>query len=165
MSVNIEAIGLEVGRAASSRFEREQWQMWIDDALFQIERRAVDSGKTLAILNQRAVDYVVRVSVAKHIKQPDNSTNVTNTVSVDDGSETNSKTYQTSRGRVDIDQSLWEMLGLTGESGKAFMVQTIPTGLNCHSPYCALMWNANYCSCGSDINRLEGPIFEVPDAW
>lgn len=29
-----------------------------------------------------------------------------------------------------------------------------------HRPWCALAFGALYCSCGSDLNRGEGPIFE-----
>lgn len=28
-----------------------------------------------------------------------------------------------------------------------------------HRPWCALMWNANYCSCGADI--AGGPVYEA----
>lgn len=38
----------------------------------------------------------------------------------------------------------------TGESGKAFTVDTVP-GSSIHAPWCSLAFGALYCSCGVDI--------------
>lgn len=45
-------------------------------------------------------------------------------------------------------------------SGKAFAIDTVAPSAAAHSPICALVFGATYCSCGSDINRLEGPLYE-----
>lgn len=43
---------------------------------------------------------------------------------------------------------------------KAFGIDTAPSLGPVHSPVCSLFFGALYCSCGSDINRLEGPLYE-----
>lgn len=47
----------------------------------------------------------------------------------------------------------------TSGGGKAFAVDTVPTGGGGHLPWCNLMFGAGYCSCGADIAAGE-PIFE-----
>jgi len=46
----------------------------------------------------------------------------------------------------------------SGEKGKAFTLDTAPTDVGVHLPWCALMFGATYCSCGVDI--AGAPIFE-----
>lgn len=46
-------------------------------------------------------------------------------------------------------------------SGGAFSVDTAPAGYGQHVPWCSVYFGAS-CSCGSDLNRYEGPIFELP---
>lgn len=44
-------------------------------------------------------------------------------------------------------------------SGGAYSIR--PAGGSAsHMPWCALAWNANYCSCGSDLTGYAYPLFE-----
>lgn len=116
-------IATELGRPAPPTATAAQWQQWIDDAVFLINRRVTALGYTDPP-DQDAVDYVVRHAVASHARRPDDSTQVT--VSVDDGST--SKMYRSSQGRVTILDEWWDLLGLSSSaSGKAFEVDTMPT--------------------------------------
>ena len=120
MAVTPEMIAVALGRTApeSDSVEFAQWEMWIGDALFLIEARLGDPD----LLNQTALDYVVRESVAALVRRPDSATQVT--TSVDDASV--SKTYRTGRGRIEILDEWWALLGPSSTSGKAFEVDTMP---------------------------------------
>lgn len=48
----------------------------------------------------------------------------------------------------------------SGEKGSAFILDTAPSDLGAHLPWCALVLGATYCSCGVDIAGV--PIFEEP---
>src|SRR5512139_3364200 len=49
-------------------------------------------------------------------------------------------------------------------SSKAFSFR-IGGGTSSHQPWCALAFGALYCSCGSDINGYEGPLYEWADEY
>lgn len=153
MAVTPGDIAVELGRTAPSSGDTEyaQWEMWIADALFLIGKRLGD----VALLDQPTVDYVVRLAVAAHARRPDDATQVS--ISVDDGST--SRTYRSSRGRVEIIDDWWALLSPTdGASGKAFSIT--PYGpASAHLDWCSLSMGAAYCSCGVDI--AGEPIFEL----
>lgn len=49
---------------------------------------------------------------------------------------------------------------LTGNEGKAFVVNLGPSGATAHQPWCNLMFGANWCSCGVDLTNGEFPLYE-----
>lgn len=155
MTVTPNEIAVELGRTApaSDAVEYAQWEQWIADALMLITARLGPP----ADLNQTHLDYVVRQAVAAHVRKPDDATNVA--VSVDDGQV--SKTYRSSRGRVDILDEWWALLSPETESSRAAFSITPSGGFNPHLPWCASMFGALYCSCGVDIAGY--PIFELGD--
>lgn len=154
MTVTPATIAVALGRTApeSESVTEAQWQMWIDDALMLIDLRKTEL-EVSTDLDANAVDYVVRESVSAHVRRPDDATQVT--VSVDDGST--SKTYRSGRGRVEIIDEWWAMLGLTPPTGGAFSVNMVGSS-SLHLPWCSLHFGATYCSCGVDIAGY--PIFE-----
>lgn len=121
-TVTPAVIATELGRSAPPTTNEAQWQQWIDDAVFLIDRRVTRLGHTDP-LDPESVDYVVRHAVAAQVRRPDDATQVT--VSVDDGST--SKLFRSSAGRVSILDEWWDILGLSSStSGKAFEVDTMP---------------------------------------
>lgn len=162
MTVTPALIAVALSRTAplDTTPEYEQWEMWIGDALMLIEARLVGTGAgqvaSLAELDQAKLDYVVREAVVAQVRRPDDATQVA--ISVDDGSV--SRTYRTSAGRVEIRDEWWELLSPdSGESGKAFSVDTAPIVTNGHAWWCARTFGASWCSCGADIGI--DPMFEV----
>jgi hypothetical protein len=117
------ATALGVAAPASGSPTEAQWQMWIDDALRHIQRRASRLSIDFASLNAEDVDYVVRESVVAHVRNPDDATQVA--VSVDDSSV--SRSYRSSQGRVTILDEWWELLGLIAKGGSAYSVRVTPT--------------------------------------
>lgn len=153
MAVTPDNIAVELGRTApgSTTAEYAQWEMWIADALMLISARLGD----VTLLDQDRLDYVVRLAVAAHVRRPDDATQVA--VAVDDGSV--SRTYRTSRGRVEIIDDWWALLSPTDTTGKAFSIT--PSGnYSPHMPWCSLMLGAAYCSCGADLTNYEYPLYE-----
>ena len=122
-TVTPDDIAVALGLADPSDAVAAQWQLWIDDALMLIGIR-VDSIDPAPAIDQAKLDYVVRQAVVAQVKRPDDATQVT--VSVDDGST--SRTYRSSKGRVDILDEWWTLLGLAGGRGRAFEVDTMPAG-------------------------------------
>ena len=162
MTVSPDTIAVALGRTAPDfgTPEYEQWLMWIDDALLLIEARLVGTGSTqyasMADIDQAKLDYVVREAVVAQVRRPDDATQVA--ISVDDGSV--SRTYRTSAGRVEIRDEWWTLLSPdSGESGKAFSVDTAPLRTNGHAWWCARTFGADWCSCGAEIG--QEPMFEV----
>jgi hypothetical protein len=153
MSVTPDDIAVELGRTAPDPGDPEysQWELWIADALFLIGRRLGDVSE----LDQPTLDYVVRQAVAAHVKRPDDSTQVA--VTVDDGSV--SRTYRSSRGRVEIIDDWWALLSPTDTTGKAFSI-TPSGGCSAHMPWCNVNFGANWCSCGADLTNYEYPLYE-----
>jgi hypothetical protein len=155
VTVTPATIAVALGRTApeADSVTWQQWEMWIDDALMLIDARKAELQVT-AELNNAALDYVVREAVTAHVRRPDNATQVT--VSVDDGST--SKTYRSGRGRVEIIDEWWALLGLTPPTGGAFSVNMVGSS-SLHLPWCSINFGAVYCSCGTDI--AGHPIYEL----
>ena len=156
MAVTPDDIAVELGRTAppASDPEYAQWQRWISDALFLITKRL----GPLAALDGETVDYVVRQAVVAHVRRPDDATQVA--VSVDDGP--GSKSYRSSRGRVEILDEGWALLMPASTATRAFSVR--PSGSSsAHLPWCSLMMGATYCSC--DVDIAGEPIFEGADEF
>lgn len=111
MTVTPSDVAAELGRPAPTAEQAEQWQRWIEQALYLIGKRLGD----VALLDQNDVDYVVLQAVAAHVRQPDNATQVD--VAVDDARV--SRRYTTGAGRVVIGDDLWALLDpdLTTASG------------------------------------------------
>ena len=156
MAVTTDTIATALGVAVPSPTSPQaaQWQMWISDALMLIDARKAEMGVTGA-LDPARLDYVVREAVTAQVRRPDDATQVS--VSVDDGNV--SRTFRSGTGRVSIRDEWWALLGLGGSVGQAFAIDTVARGGQ-HIPWCALAFGALYCSCGSDLNRFEGPLFE-----
>lgn len=154
MTVTPATIAVALGRTTPEpgSVTEQQWQMWIDDALMLINARKAQL-EVSADLDENALDYVVREAVSAQARRPDDATQVT--VSVDDGST--SRTYRSSRGRVEIVDEWWALLGLTPPTGGAFAVDMVGASSG-HLPWCSLNFGALYCSCGVDIAGV--PIFE-----
>jgi hypothetical protein len=153
MSVTPDDIAVALGRTApdDTSVEYAQWELWIADALLLIEHRL---GEAFADLDANKLDYVVREAVVAHVRNPDDATQVA--VTVDDGSV--SRTYRSSRGRVEITPELWALLIPDEDGSGAFSVDTYGAD-SAHLAWCALYFGANYCSCGVDIAGY--PIFEL----
>lgn len=154
MAVTPAMIAVALGRAAPEHgsVTEQQWSMWIDDALILVDARAAEVGFEGA-LDEAKLDYVVREAVVTQARRPDDATQVT--TSVDDGSV--SKTYRSSRGRVEIADEWWALLGLVPASGGAFSIDTAGTG-SVHLPWCDLRMGGATCSCGATLAGY--PIYE-----
>ena len=156
MAVTPEMIAIALGRADSPTIaEYQQWWMWISDAEMLINARK-DALEITDPLDEARFDYVVREAVVAHVRRPDNATQVT--ISVEDAST--SKTYRSARGRIEIIDEWWALLGLTAPSGVAFSVDVLNLTGN-HSEWCSLYFGALYCSCGADLTNYEYPLWEL----
>ncbi len=156
MAVTASMIATALGRSAGPTVtEYEQWEMWIDDALMLIDARKTALG-VIPALDAAKVDYVVREAVVAQVRRPDDATQVT--VSVNDAST--SKTYRSSRGRVEIIDEWWVLLDLTSVNSGAFSVDT-GYGGGVHAAMCSLNLGAVYCSCGADLTNYAYPLFGV----
>ena len=69
-----------------------------------------------------------------------------------------SRTYRSSRGRVQITDALWALLLPDDDGSGAFVLDMVGTD-SMHLAWCSLYFGANYCSCGVDIAGY--PIFET----
>lgn len=138
------ALGKDAPPAGSTT--EAQWTMWIGDALMLIGTRIAELAVTTDP-DQVKLDYVVREAVVAHVQRPDDATQIT--TSVDDGSV--SRTYQSGKGRVEILDVWWTLLGLTSPTSGAFSIDTAPALTDAHAPWCNLAFGATYCSCGADI--------------
>lgn len=110
MSVTPEQVGVELGVTAPTTLQTQQWQSWIDQALYLIGKRL-----TIADLDPTDVDFVALQAVVQHARNPENSTQVD--ISVDDAST--SRRYTSGAGRVVIPDDLWGLLDpdMANESG------------------------------------------------
>lgn len=110
MTVTPADVAVELGVTAPTELQNQQWQSWIDQALYLIGKRL-----DVATLDPDDVDYVVLQSVVAHGRNPSNSTQVD--VSIDDGSM--SRRYTSGSGRVVILPELWGVLDpdMVNESG------------------------------------------------
>lgn len=159
MAVTPDKIAVALGVAAPepNSITWKQWALWIEDADMLIENRRTSLDAD--VIDESKLDYVIREAVVAHVKKPDDATQVT--ISVDDGQT--SKSYRSGKGRVAIIDEWWSLLGLTEPDG-AFAINTVGIATT-HLPWCALMFGAAYCSCGTDIAGT--PIFEgaSDDSW
>lgn len=80
--------------------------LWVADAQRQIDRRASALNLTVDPDDR---DYVTRLAVVAHARQPGGASQVT--VSVDDGNV--SRRYESSAGRVVIDDAWFDEIGLS----------------------------------------------------
>lgn len=153
MAVTPTDIAVELGRTTpgSDSLEYAQWELWIADALMLISARLGD----LSAIDQDRLNYVVRLAVSAHVKRPDDATQVT--IAVDDANS--SRTYRSSRGRVEIIDEWWALLSPKDSTGKAFSIRPSGSSWN-HMPWCNLAFGALYCSCGSDLTNYEYPLYE-----
>lgn len=153
MAVIPDDIAVELGRTApdSNSVEFSQWERWIADALMLISARLGD----LTALDQDRLDYVVRQAVTAHVRRPDDATQVA--ITVDDGST--SKTYRSSRGRVEIIDEWWALLAPTDTTGKAFSIRPVSASSS-HMPWCDLMFGGADCSCGANLTNYRYPLYE-----
>lgn len=149
MSVEPDDIELALGRTSSTIQEAAQWSMWIADARLLIEARLGD----LDELNQARLDYVVREAVIAHIRQPDDVTQVSETL----GDASTSRTYKSGKGRVVILDDWWDLLQPDDDGPGAFVIDTVGAA-SLHLPWCSINFGADYCSCGVDIAGY--PIYE-----
>jgi rhodanese-related sulfurtransferase len=156
VTVTPATIAVALGRTTPEpgSVTEQQWQMWIDDALMLIDVRKAKL-EVVEALDPAALDYVVREAVSAQVRRPDDATQVT--VSVDDGST--SRTYRSARGRVEIIDEWWALLGLTPPTGGAFSVNMAPAFTAIHLPWCDLNMGGTSCSCGADIAGY--PIYEL----
>lgn len=120
MTVTVDTIAVALGRTAPATGSPEaaQWELWIGDALMLIEARLGDT----TLLDQTALDYVVREAVVAHLRNPDDATQVQ--VQVDDANV--SRSYRSSRGRVTILDEWWSLLSPTTGVGRGFEIDTMP---------------------------------------
>ncbi|MDQ0726813.1 hypothetical protein [Microbacterium sp. W4I20] len=147
------AVALGVAAPESGSITEQQWVLWIDDATMLIENRATQLDINLDDIGEAKLDYVVREAVVAQVKKPDDATQVS--ITVDDG--TTSRSYRSGKGRVQILDEWWTLLGLTDPSG-AFAIDMLGTG-SMHLAWCNVNFGANWCSCGADIAGY--PIFEL----
>ena len=155
MTVTPAMLAVALGQTAplAGSVTEPQWEMWIDDAEMLIEARRTTLGAEVP--DEAKLDYVIRQAVVAHIKRPDDATQVT--IAVDDGSS--SRSYQSSKGRIEILDEWWVLLGLVESSG-AFSIDMLGAS-SAHLPWCSLSMGALYCSCGVDIAGV--PIYEGGD--
>lgn len=111
MTTTTANVGVELGVASPTTLQTQQWQSWIDQATYLIEKRLGD----ISLLPAADVDYVVLQSVVAHARNPENSTQVD--IAVDDGRV--SRRYSSGTGRVVIPDDLWGLLDpdMANESG------------------------------------------------
>jgi len=155
MAVITADIAVELGRPTpdDGSIEALQWAKWIADAQFLIRSRLGD----LDALDQTALDYVVTLAVAAHVRRPDDSTQVD--VAVDDARV--SRRYASGKGRVVILDEWWDLLSPAGSNAGAFAIDTVPAGVGGgHSDICALYFGGAYCSCGAVLTNLVYPLYE-----
>ena len=155
MTVTPAMLAVALGQTAplAGSVTEQQWEMWIDDAEMLIEARRTTLGAEVP--DEAKLDYVIRQAVVAQIKRPDDATQVT--IAVDDGSS--SRSYQSSKGRIEILDEWWALLGLVESSG-AFSIDMLGAS-SAHLPWCSLSMGALYCSCGVDIAGV--PIYEGGD--
>ncbi len=155
MAVTPAMIAIALGRTAPSSTEYAQWDLWIEDAhmLIDVRKTALEIVDAIDVAK---LDYVVREAVVQQVRRPDNATQVT--VSVNDAST--SRSYSTGRGRVEILDEWWTLLGLTAPLGGAFVIDTVGTSI-VHADVCSINFGALYCSCGASLTNYMYPLWEV----
>lgn len=159
-TVSPAMIALAMGQAnpVPGSVVSDRWQMWIDDALLLIQFRIDEVDPTL-VVDQTRLDYVIREAVVAHARRPEDVTQVS--VSSDDTSV--QKTYRSGKGRVGILDEWWVMLGLSGDRGEAFAVDTYAGAdrLHGHSATCNIFFGSPTCSCGAYLTIGRFPLYEA----
>ena len=111
----------------------------------------------LDALDQDALVMVESQAVARVLRNPDGAYQ-----------ESLSGEYTHTRDRLGADGVLriaddeWALLGGAASKGGAFSVDMVGSA-RVHSAACDLFFGSLTCSCGSNLNRCEGPIFGVVD--
>jgi hypothetical protein len=116
----------------------------------------LDTDPPSLVVDDAKRDYVVREAVVTQVRRPDDAMQVTTSV---DGSST-SRTFRSGRGRVEILDEWWALLGLVPTSSGAFAIDTFG-GAGVHAAMCSLNFGATYCSCGADLTNYAYPLFEL----
>lgn len=151
------AVALGVAAPEPGSIQGQQWMLWIDDATMLIENRAEKFGVPIADIGEAKLDYVIREAVVAQVKKPDDATQVSTTV--DDG--TVSRSYQSGKGRVAIQDEWWTLLGLVDDESGAFAIDMVSHSRP-HPPWCSIYFGGS-CSCGTNI--AGGPIYEPGGGW
>jgi hypothetical protein len=120
MAVTPAQVGVEVGIPTPTADQETQWQSWLDQTYYLIERRY---GAGYTTPTEADADYVVLQVVASRVRNVDFATQVD--VAVDDGRI--SRRYSTDGGRTTLDD-WWDFLDpeLVDTTGGAFTIS--PTG-------------------------------------
>lgn len=121
MAVTVEDVAIELGRPtpAVGSSQAMQWQSWIERAQRQIHARAEKLGVDFASLDPFAVDDVVLYAVARRVSRPvDGAESVTEQVSVDDGSVTDTRKFPVGQGDIYFLDQWWRDLGLMPMAGR-----------------------------------------------
>lgn len=108
MAVDPIDVAVELGMAAPSAIQQQQFLSWINQArlILRIGDGSHAGLGSLDAVDQDVLDYVVLQSVVAHARHPGSEVQVS--TSVDDASV--SRTYQRGQGRVVIADELWAML-------------------------------------------------------
>lgn len=127
----------------------------IIDAEYPMLRKQVSGNKDL----QERLRLVSARMVIRAIQNPDRVRQVQETTGPFSGGVTfAAETLGDMRLTVD-DRAI--LTGGYSSVNRAFTIDTTPSCVGLHGEVCSLKFGANYCSCGSDINRDESPIFEL----
>lgn len=124
MAVTPEMIAVELGRTAPAQDSTTyaQWDSWIKRATSEIERRAEKRGVAFNAIDPDAVDEVVLRAVTRLARGPaDGAEQVSDQVSVDDGSRMQSRRYGARDRDSLIADQWWDIVGLAARR-RAFTV-------------------------------------------
>lgn len=150
--ITADDLAVSLGRDSLASIERAQFESWIDEALYLINRKVSETTPP----EQKDIDYVVRRAVLEVADQPTPGV-IQESVQVDDAAVTTR--YAKAKRRVEILPEWWEILGVVdGKAGLAFSVDLTAGVSTIHALTCSLYFGATYCSCGADIAGY--PIFE-----
>lgn len=121
MTITVEDVAIELGRPTPTTGSGQamQWQSWIERAQRQIQARAEKLGVDFASLDPFAVDDVVLYAVARRVSRPvDGAESVTEQVSVDDGSVSDTRKFPVGQGDIYFLDQWWRDLGLMPMDGR-----------------------------------------------
>jgi len=121
MAVTIDMVAIELGRPtpASDSIDAAQWATWIDRAERAIRLRADRLGVTFESLDVDAVNDVILYAVVRRATRPvDGAESVTEQVSVDDGSVTDTRKFPVGQGDIYFLDQWWRDLGLMPMGGR-----------------------------------------------
>lgn len=121
MAITVEDVAIELGRPTPTpgSGQAKQWQSWIERAERAIRSRADRLGVAFESLDVGVVDDVILYAVVRRATRPvDGAESVTEQVSVDDGSVTDTRRYPTSHGDIYFLDQWWRNLGLMPMDGR-----------------------------------------------